>query len=212
MLRSVIVQYNKLPIQTPSLDIHILNSICYDKLLCCASGNLVERLSGCWPWPSVSCTDRIYFALSNLCRSNVFFFFRVGWRSSPLGTSATNLTIVATPDDEWWVWNIEHWGVESIPGPLGTAVTTGLLYLPWVIVRMEKLVEWTVFAGETEVLGENLPHCPTQILHDTTWAGTGVSVVGNRRLMAWTRSSVTWRLLRKCRQLAFHVILCLRKK
>jgi hypothetical protein len=33
----------------------------------------------------------------------------------------------------------------------------GLLYLPRVIVRMEKLVEWTVLAGETEVLGENLP-------------------------------------------------------
>jgi hypothetical protein len=32
----------------------------------------------------------------------------------------------------------------------------GLLYLPLVIVRMEKLVEWRL-AGETEVLGENLP-------------------------------------------------------
>jgi hypothetical protein len=32
---------------------------------------------------------------------------------------------------------------------------TGLLYLPRVIVTMKKLVEW--MAGETEVLGENLP-------------------------------------------------------
>jgi hypothetical protein len=32
---------------------------------------------------------------------------------------------------------------------------TGLLYLPVVIVRMENLVEW--MAGETEVLGENVP-------------------------------------------------------
>jgi hypothetical protein len=32
----------------------------------------------------------------------------------------------------------------------------GLLYLPRVIVRMQNLVEWK-FAGETEVLGENLP-------------------------------------------------------
>jgi hypothetical protein len=47
--------------------------------------------------------------------------------------------------------------VESILGPLGTAATPGLLYLPRVIVRMEKLVEWTVLAGEIEVLGENLP-------------------------------------------------------
>jgi hypothetical protein len=38
-----------------------------------------------------------------------------------------------------------------------TGSTPGLLYLPRVIVRMEKLVEWTVLAGETEVLGENLP-------------------------------------------------------
>jgi hypothetical protein len=47
--------------------------------------------------------------------------------------------------------------VESILGPLSTAATTGLLYLPRVIVRMEKLVEWMVLAGEAEVLGENLP-------------------------------------------------------
>jgi hypothetical protein len=47
--------------------------------------------------------------------------------------------------------------MESILGPLGTAATPGLLYLPRVIVRMEKFVEWTVLAGETEVLGENLP-------------------------------------------------------
>jgi hypothetical protein len=32
----------------------------------------------------------------------------------------------------------------------------GLLYLPWVIMMMENLVEWKL-AGETEVLGDNLP-------------------------------------------------------
>jgi hypothetical protein len=47
--------------------------------------------------------------------------------------------------------------VESIVGPLSTAANTDLLCLPRVIVRMEKLVEWTALAGETEVLGENLP-------------------------------------------------------
>jgi hypothetical protein len=47
--------------------------------------------------------------------------------------------------------------VESILDPLSTAATPDLLYLPWVIVRMEKLVEWTVLAGETEVLREKLP-------------------------------------------------------
>jgi hypothetical protein len=34
----------------------------------------------------------------------------------------------------------EHWRVESKLGPLGTAATTSLLYLPRVIVTMEKLV------------------------------------------------------------------------
>jgi hypothetical protein len=33
----------------------------------------------------------------------------------------------------------------------------GLLYQPRVIMMMDKLVEW--LAGETEVLGENLPQC-----------------------------------------------------
>jgi hypothetical protein len=47
--------------------------------------------------------------------------------------------------------------VESILGPLGTAATPGLLYLPRFIMRMQKLVEWTVLAGEPEVLGKNMP-------------------------------------------------------
>jgi hypothetical protein len=42
-------------------------------------------------------------------------------------------------------------------GPLGFSATNGLLYQPRVIMMMEKLVEW--LAGETEVLGENLPQC-----------------------------------------------------
>jgi hypothetical protein len=45
--------------------------------------------------------------------------------------------------------------VKSKLGPLGTSATTGLLYLPRVIVRMENFVQWRL-AGETEVLGENV--------------------------------------------------------
>jgi hypothetical protein len=45
--------------------------------------------------------------------------------------------------------------VESKLGPLGTSATSGLLYLPRIIARMENLLEWRL-AGETEVLGENL--------------------------------------------------------
>jgi hypothetical protein len=37
---------------------------------------------------------------------------------------------------------------------LGTAATSGLLYKPQMIV--EQLVEWRL-AGETKILGENLP-------------------------------------------------------
>jgi hypothetical protein len=45
----------------------------------------------------------------------------------------------------------------GIQGPLGIVATNGLLCQSWVIMMMEKLVEW--LAGETEVLGENLPQC-----------------------------------------------------
>jgi hypothetical protein len=45
-----------------------------------------------------------------------------------------------------WSTNWVHWALRPL---------TGLLYLPRVIVRMENLMEW--MAGETEVLGENLP-------------------------------------------------------
>jgi hypothetical protein len=41
--------------------------------------------------------------------------------------------------------------------PLGTAANNGLLCQGRVIMMVEKLVEW--LAGETEVLGENLPQC-----------------------------------------------------
>jgi hypothetical protein len=47
-------------------------------------------------------------------------------------------------------------GVESKLGIVGTSAIYGLLYMPRVIVRMVNLVEWKL-AGETEVLGENLP-------------------------------------------------------
>jgi hypothetical protein len=56
-----------------------------------------------------------------------------------------------------YIFLFEYLGVESILGQLGTAATPGQLYMPRVIEKMEKLVESTVFAGETELLWENLP-------------------------------------------------------
>jgi hypothetical protein len=52
--------------------------------------------------------------------------------------------------------------VESILGPLGTSVPSGLLYVPRVIVRVENLVEYRL-TGEIKVLGENLPQ--RHVLH-----------------------------------------------
>jgi hypothetical protein len=47
-------------------------------------------------------------------------------------------------------------GHKSTLRPLGTSANSDLLYLSWVTVSMENLVEWSL-AGEMEVLGENLP-------------------------------------------------------
>jgi hypothetical protein len=61
----------------------------------------------------------------------------------------------------------------------------GLLYLPRMIVRMENLVEW--MAGETEVLGENLPrrHFVRHKSHLTrTGIDTRAAAVGSQRLTA----------------------------
>jgi hypothetical protein len=54
-------------------------------------------------------------------------------------------------------------------------------------VIVEQLVEWRL-AGETEVLGENLPPtplCPPQIPHNQTRARTRAAAVGSQRLTAW---------------------------
>jgi hypothetical protein len=78
-------------------------------------------------------------------------------------------------------WNWVH----SARRPLN-----GLLYLPWVIVMMENLVKWRL-AGETEVLGENLPPAPLCPPHLTcqTRARTRAAAVGNQRLTASAKAA-----------------------
>jgi hypothetical protein len=58
-------------------------------------------------------------------------------------------------------------------GSIGTSVTSGLLYLPRVIVRMDNLVEWRL-VGESEVLGENLPQA-TLSTTNPTWPDPGAN-------------------------------------
>jgi hypothetical protein len=54
--------------------------------------------------------------------------------------------------------------------------------LPRVIVRMEKLVEWTVLAGETEVVEENLPQ--RHFVHHKSRRWIRAAAVGSQRLTA----------------------------
>jgi hypothetical protein len=73
----------------------------------------------------------------------------------------------------------------GIQDPLGTAATNGLLCQPRLIMMMEKLVEW--LAGETELLGENLPQC--HFVHHKPHMVPGreprPAAVGSQRLTAW---------------------------
>jgi hypothetical protein len=61
----------------------------------------------------------------------------------------------------------------------------GLLCQPRVIMMMEKLVEWS--AGETEVLGENLPQCRFvhHKPHMPARTRTRAATVGSQWLTAW---------------------------
>jgi hypothetical protein len=69
----------------------------------------------------------------------------------------------------------------------------GLLCLPYVIMMMEKVVEWWL-AGETEILGRKpapVPLCPPQTPHAArTW--TCAAAVGNQWLTAWAMAWPDW--------------------
>jgi hypothetical protein len=62
-------------------------------------------------------------------------------------------------------------------------------------VFVEQFVEWRL-AGETEVLGENLPQrhfVPPQIPHDHTRARTRAAAVGSQRQTAWAMARPNWK-------------------
>jgi hypothetical protein len=76
--------------------------------------------------------------------------------------------------------------MESKLGPLGTSVTSGLLYLPWVIVRMENLVERRL-AGEPKYSEKT---CPSDTFFTTNpTCPDSVSNLGhcggNQQLSTW---------------------------
>jgi hypothetical protein len=83
-------------------------------------------------------------------------------------------------------------GVESILGPLGMLDTTGLLYLSWVIVMIENLVEWRL-AGETEVLWENLPQ--RHFVHRKSYLPDPGSNPGRRGGKSVTNRNIIYLLL-----------------
>jgi hypothetical protein len=81
-------------------------------------------------------------------------------------------------------WYSGGWGPNSVHSALRPPI--GLLCQPRVIMMMEKLVEWWL-AGETEVLGENLPQCRFvhHKPHMPARKRTRAAAVGSQRLTAW---------------------------
>jgi hypothetical protein len=80
--------------------------------------------------------------------------------------------------------------------PLGTAVTTGLLYQPWMIDVV--IVGWwnENWQGNrsTRRKPTPVPLCSPQIPHDLIRARTWAATVGSRRLTAWAMARPSYNL------------------
>jgi hypothetical protein len=102
--------------------------------------NLIKFGEDCKSRSPLFC-NLFHLFISSLLSQNIFL--------GTLFSNAFNLCsfLFLNSHSGWWS---PYW-VHSARRPL-----IGLLYLPRVIVMLENLVEWRL-AGETEVLGENLP-------------------------------------------------------
>jgi hypothetical protein len=83
----------------------------------------------------------------------------------------------------FFFFNLRSGGVESRLGPLGTSVTSGLLYLPRVIVRMENFVEWRL-RGKPKYPEKTYPSA-TPFTTNPTWpepGAKGAAAVRSQRL------------------------------
>jgi hypothetical protein len=77
-------------------------------------------------------------------------------------------------------------GVKFILGPLGTAATPGLLYLPRVIMRMESWWDERFWQGKPNYSEETCPDATLSTINPTchTWARTRAAAVGSQWLTA----------------------------
>jgi hypothetical protein len=101
---------------------------------------------------------------------------RIGKNLTPSGNRTPGIQLVARRYTDWAIPArtdiISFFGWAATWVQLVRRPLFGLLYQPRIIMMMnvEQLVEWEL-AGETEVLGGNLPPlplCPPQIPHDQT--------------------------------------------
>jgi hypothetical protein len=68
-----------------------------------------------------------------------------------------------------------------------------MMMMMMMMMILKQSAEWEL-AGETEVLGENLPPvplCPPQIPHDVTQAKTRNAAMGSRQLTGWAIENAT---------------------
>jgi hypothetical protein len=128
-----------------------------------------------------------------LCWLSHLYFSTIYSNRTPATVPARSNFFLNSHSGGW----IPNW-VRSARRPLN-----GLLYLPRLIMMMENLVEWRL-AGETEVLGENLPqrHFVHGLRHELSSLA--------RTLGSWVRiSSKAWMFGVCMRLLCVSVALCL---